>query len=233
MFKDPTIRRNNLSNVPLTNTLHMLRRYLTSLILPLFEQRRNRIPEGLNLTKLLIFRNNLNRQIITFSIVRNLRQNNRTRILERNLLTNIKNSRPLRRILNNLLINIKDLIISTPMILKANNRTLLLLTLSTSMSQRRTCLVNNRTNLLRINPNPNTILMRNNLTRHRLKVHIVTNLNTRLNKFNNKINSMRIRSLLMIQRMNTLSLNQLLNSIIILRLMMRQRINRINLRTPI
>lgn len=134
MFLNPTVRRHKLSTVPVTNTLNVLRRDKTRIILPLFKQRRNRIPERYNNAKLLIIRNNDSRQIIKFSTKRNLRQNNRTRLLERHFFTVVKNSSPLRRINNHFLVNLKYFQVGTPMVLKANYRALILLTLNTSMS---------------------------------------------------------------------------------------------------
>lgn len=176
MFLNPIVNRSLLRHVPIPLPLNMIRLHKTRVLFPLIK--RNKSTSSIMMTILLMLTINFSRQILSnmYLLIRNLRQHSRARILQSKFAYNVEDSRPLRRLLNHFLVLLKELKVSTPMIKSRLIRTLLLLTISTRMSQRRTRILVQRSLVLRYKMGPCTILRRRHLTRHRLQDNVVRNL---------------------------------------------------------
>lgn len=167
MFTNPIVNRCLSSVVPTTVTLDMIGLYKARVLLPLIEG--NEGTSCVNLSNLLMFAVSSCRQVnsLMLLIIRTLRQERRSRILKSNLGYNVKDSRPIRRLFDNLLVLFKSLKIRTPMVTSRLVRTLILFTLNTGMSKRRSRVIIERKLALSLIMSPRTVLRRRNLTYNR------------------------------------------------------------------
>lgn len=223
---NPVIRVHLLSTIPITDTLHMLRRYINRTINPYLAKGMNTISQHRAIKFRLRYK--LNRQIIQLRIftIRHNRQRNRTRILNRSLLNIIINSRPLSRIRHHLLILLKYILIRKPKSIMSKIHHVLTFIQRTRMMQRRNRILINRIIILSLQMNPRTIQMRHRTANKRLNNKVLMISQTRRNILNQIILRLRVPRNLMIIRMNTLRLLLRIRTLVSM-LMNSQSLNRI------